>query len=270
MEISGELEGAYFNSFRPKAVEVLGRNAVIDGFRPGHVPEQVLAAKLGEEKILFEMAELALAEIYPAIIEEKKIDALGKPDITITKLAMNNPLGFKITTAVMPVFELPDYRALAAEIRPAVSGQVPDSSDVKEKEKRRLEIIESIAENTKIILPAVIIENELERMLEENRALAENMSIKWEEYLKQINKKEEEIKDELRDKAKKRAAMELIIWKIAEKEKIEPAKEEVEKEVAHFLSHYKDADPARLRVFVKDTLTKEKVFEILESSNENL
>jgi hypothetical protein len=53
------------------------------------------------------MAELALSEHYPKIIEQEKIDAISRPEIAITKLARKNPLGFKIKTAVLPEIKLP-------------------------------------------------------------------------------------------------------------------------------------------------------------------
>lgn len=109
VEISGELAANDFATFRQKAVANLNNEAKIDGFRPGHVPEQVLIEKLGDDAILMEMADLALREAYPAIILEHKIDALGRPDIQITKIAKDNPLGFKIKTAVSPKVDLGDY-----------------------------------------------------------------------------------------------------------------------------------------------------------------
>ena len=65
--------------------------------------------------ILEEMAELALSKAYIDIIVDNKIDAIGKPATQITKLAENNPLEFKITTAVMPEIKLPDYKKIATK-----------------------------------------------------------------------------------------------------------------------------------------------------------
>ena len=59
---------------------------------------------------------MALNEHYPKIIEEEKIDAISRPEISITKLARKNPLGFKIKTAVLPEIKLPDYKNIAKDI----------------------------------------------------------------------------------------------------------------------------------------------------------
>ena len=59
------------------------------------------------------MAIIALEKEYPKIISEHKIKAIGLPEITLTKVAENNPLGFKIKTSVLPEITLPDYKKIA-------------------------------------------------------------------------------------------------------------------------------------------------------------
>lgn len=116
IEISAELEIEIFNNYREKALKALGEDVKIDGFRPGHIPEKVLVEQLGEEKILWEMAELAIADYYPAILQENKILAIGQPQVTISKIAKDNPLGFKIKTAIMPEIKIGDYKKIAEKI----------------------------------------------------------------------------------------------------------------------------------------------------------
>ncbi len=100
---------------RQKAVKKLSETLNIPGFRSGKAPENVLIQHIGEYPVLEDAAEIALTEEYPLILQEYAIDAIGRPNITITKLAASNPLGFKITTAVMPEFTLPDYKKIAKE-----------------------------------------------------------------------------------------------------------------------------------------------------------
>src|SRR3989338_6780519 len=99
VEIEGELEAEIFDSYYRQALEKIGARAEIDGFRKGHIPENILMSKIPEMHILDEMAEMAISEHYPKIIEEHKIDAIGRPEVAITKIARKNPLGFKIKTA---------------------------------------------------------------------------------------------------------------------------------------------------------------------------
>src|SRR3989344_608731 len=116
VEIEGEIASEEFATFRTDALASINTEITIDGFRPGHATEIALVAKVGEEKILLEMAETALQKAYPEIIEQEKLDAIGRPNITITKLAKDNPLGFKIKTAISPKIKLSDYAAAAKKV----------------------------------------------------------------------------------------------------------------------------------------------------------
>jgi trigger factor len=90
------------------------------------------------------------------------------------------------------------------------------------------------------------------------------MGLKFEDYLKHLNKSVEDLKKEFRGDAEKKAKLALVLNKIAETEKIEADKEQVAKEVALILEHYKEADPERAQMHAENVLTNEKVFQFLE------
>ena len=58
---------------------------------------------------------MALSENYPKIIEENKIDAISRPEISITKLARKILSVLKLKLLYYEI-ELPDYKKLASEI----------------------------------------------------------------------------------------------------------------------------------------------------------
>ena len=114
-------------STRAAAIKALGKNIEVDGFRKGNVPENILVEKIGEISILTEMAERALAKNYPEIVKAHELAVIGHPEIQITKIAPDNPLGFNATVAVIPEITLPDYKALAKEVNAAKeSAEVTD------------------------------------------------------------------------------------------------------------------------------------------------
>jgi trigger factor len=117
VEILGILEVAEFEKYDKKAIQRIGERLELPGFRKGKAPENVIREQANEMMILEEMAELALSDAYPKIIEEHKIDAIGRPQIAITKIAKGSDLEFKIHTAVLPKMKLPDYKKLAADIK---------------------------------------------------------------------------------------------------------------------------------------------------------
>lgn len=113
VEIVGEVDAITFEGYRAHVVEEISKTLEVPGFRKGHVPLNMIPKYVSEMSILEEMAEHALAELYPKLLDEHKIDAIGRPSIGITKIAANNPLGYKITAAVLPEVKLPDYKKIA-------------------------------------------------------------------------------------------------------------------------------------------------------------
>mgnify|MGYP001559419695 FL=1 len=349
VEIEGEIEADIFETYFNKALKRIGEGVEIDGFRKGKVPENVLLSKIPEAKILGEMAEMALSEYYPKILEENKIDAISRPEISITKLARKNPLGFKIKTATMPEMKLPDYKQIAKktifeltteekstevtekeledtimDIRksrapkiqmknstppqtspkegeaPSLSekageevkaelpefndefvqalGPFKDVKDFKEKlkeniklekenqakEKTRLKIMEKIIDDSKVEMPEILIEVELDKILYRMESDITQMGLKFEDYLKHLNKTVEDLRKEFRTDAEKKAKLALALNRIAEDEKIVADSEQVTNEVAKILEHYKDADPERAKMHAENVLTNEAVFTFLE------
>ena len=113
VEIIGEISAEIFMSGRNKAIKEFSEKVEMDGFRKGKIPEDILIKNLGMQVVLEKMAVIALEKEYPKIINEHKIRAIGRPEITLTKLAENNPLGFKVTTSILPKITLPDYKKIA-------------------------------------------------------------------------------------------------------------------------------------------------------------
>lgn len=341
VEIEGELDADFFESFYAKALKKIGESVELPGFRKGKAPENILVEKVGEMEILQEMASLALGGEYPKILEAEKIDAIGRPEITITKLARKNPLGFKIKTAVLPVTTLPDYKKIAKKIlveltedekNPGVTDkdvedtildirksrapkvhmadhehkegeehthEEPKESELPEfnnefvaalgpfenvedfkaklrenlalekknmaREKTRTKIVEKIIDETKVDLPEILIESEVDKILYRMEADISAMGMKFEDYLKHINKTPEDLRKEFRDDGEKRAKLSLVINEIAKAENISADPEQVKKEVAQILEHYKDADPERAQMHAENVLTNERIFQFLEN-----
>jgi len=130
IEIKGEIPVSVIPGYRTKALKRLGENANIDGFRKGHIPEKILIEKVGEDSIMEEVAEMALADMYPTLVLDKNLSVIGSPQVTITKLAQGNPIGFKIKSAVLPEFTLPDYKEIAKDIAKKSEGNSPTVDEV--------------------------------------------------------------------------------------------------------------------------------------------
>lgn len=116
IEIEASLPWEDVEAHRKAVVERYSENLKLDGFRKGRIPENIVIQNIGEHNIISDMAEKALQNAYPIIVRENNLNVIGAPRISVTKLAKDNPLEFKITTAVMPEVKLPDYKTVAREV----------------------------------------------------------------------------------------------------------------------------------------------------------
>jgi trigger factor len=132
-----------------------------------------------------------------------------------------------------------------------------------EKEKLRSEVLEKLQSETKAEMPDTLVDGEIERLFAQTKADIERFGGKFEDYLVHIKKTEEELKNELREPATKRAKVQLIIFEIANKENLKPSDEEVETEVVKILTEHKNADEKSVRMYAEQILINEKVLTFL-------
>ena len=328
IEIKATIPAEEFDKARNQAIKHIGADIELPGFRKGHVPEKMLIQKIGEAAILEEMAEIVISQAYPHIITQEKLDVLGRPAVTIQKIALGNPLEFTIVSAIFPEIALADYKKIAAkemskkdvievteedmektleqiqrmrmandakkegkdvdentelptlddeyvktlgefttveDFKTKLKENIQKEKERESQDKKRVAIMEAIAENSTIELPEIIVEQELARMEDEFAHDITRMGMTFDDYLKAIKKTREEMKKDWRTDAEKRAKTQLITAKIAEIEKLSPDEEAMKKETALLKQHYPDAPDERVQGFVHMILTNQKVFAFLES-----
>ncbi len=211
--IKGEITLDFLNLCKKDATKHLNEHINLPGFRKGMVPEEILLKTVGEMAVLEETAEIAMSKAYGEIILESKLRPITRPNISITKLAPGIPLEFKINLVLEPEFDLPDYKKIASETKDENA------------ENRKLKILENIVKETKLVLPQKFVEAEAHHMLHHFKQDVDKAGIKWEAYLEQVKKTEEEVKNSFAEQIDNRTKAELIIGKIAEENKLNTYKE---------------------------------------------
>ena len=90
------------------AYREVGRQVRIPGFRPGHVPRQVLDQRVGRGAVLEHAINEAVPEFYAKAVQDAQVTALGQPEVEITKLEDGTEIAFTAEVDVRPSFEIPD------------------------------------------------------------------------------------------------------------------------------------------------------------------
>jgi len=125
--------------------------------------------------------------------------------------------------------------------------------------------VEKIIEESVLDVPEILIQIELDKILYKMESDIAAMGLKFEDYLKHLNKTTEDLRKEFKEDGEKKAKFSLILNEIAKLENITADSEQVAKEVAYILEQYKEADPERAQMHAENVLTNEKIFQFLET-----
>ena len=153
-----------------------------------------------------------------------------------------------------------------ADLKAKMRENLENEKKQKVKDQRRNKIIEALLEQVQLSVPAIFVDSELEKIVAQMHDDVTRYNMTFEQYLQRIDKTEDEVRQELRDQAGKRAKLQLVLNKIATDEKIEADKEPVDTEMKHALEHFPEARPDLLRIHIETVLRNEKVLQLLEGT----
>ncbi|MSR43767.1 MAG: trigger factor [Phycisphaerales bacterium] len=94
----------------------LAAQAVIPGFRKGHVPRSLLQKRFGAD-VLKEAKQQLVSQAYQQALEGNKIRPIGQPELaagtTESEFAQGKEFSLAVEVEVMPEFVLPNWEGLA-------------------------------------------------------------------------------------------------------------------------------------------------------------
>jgi len=177
---------------------------------------------------------------------------------------------------------LGNFESLAS-LKNSLKEGISKEKEMAESQRVRQEILEKLADNSKVEIPEVLIEREKSLILDElKEKVATALKIPFEEYLAKINKTEKELKDTFSDEAQKRSKYDLILREISLKEKIEVSEDEIKEEISKIMKNHPvekikelarqnfggqnlgGLDLEKLKLYIKGEIKKIKVIKLLE------
>ena len=106
VKLTVEVTEATMHKYYEQAAKEISGMVKIPGFRPGHVPLDVLKAHVKDDAIESHALDLALPEIYTQALKKEKVQAVSRPKIEIVS---QKPLKFEATVAVFPEVKISGY-----------------------------------------------------------------------------------------------------------------------------------------------------------------
>lgn len=259
IDYSGSVDGVKFDGgTAEKQTLVIGSKTFIPGFE-----EQVIGMKIGEDRDI----NVKFPEEYHA--ENLK----GKDAVFAIKL-------HEIKKKELP--ELTDdfiKDAVGAESLEAYKAETKERLEKQnaDRAERELEdeMVKKITETSDVEIPDALIENQIDRMVQEMEYRLSYQGLKLADYLKYLDKSMEDFRKDYTEQATEYVKSQLVIEGIIEREEITATDEDVEARVAEMAKAQNKPAPdvkknmaARQLDYIKNEIVIKKFFDFLKSSNE--
>ncbi len=129
IELDEEQTGKYMDEAAKQISEVVK----VSGFRPGHVPMDIVKQHVGVEAIEDRMLDLAIPRSYGEAVIKEKVQAISRPKIEIIG---RNPLKYEAVVAVYPEVSVAGYEKISIK-----------KNEIKMEEKDVDEVLDNIRKN---------------------------------------------------------------------------------------------------------------------------
>ncbi|MEG9429376.1 MAG: trigger factor [Christensenellaceae bacterium] len=258
IDYSGSVDGVKFDGgTAEKQTLVIGSGSFIPGFE-----DQIVGMNKGDEKDI----NVKFPDDYHA--ENLK----GKDAVFAIKL-------HEIKKKELP--EVTDEfvkDAVGAESVDAYKKEVKERLEKQnaDRAERELEdeIVKKISENATVEIPDALIENQVDRMVQEMEYRMSYQGLKLADYLKYLGKTMEEYRKEYEPQAKEIVKSQLVIEKVISEEKIEATDADVEARVEEMAKAQGKPAPdvkknmqARQLDYIKNDIIIKKLFDTLKKEN---
>ncbi len=203
------------------------------------------------------------------------------PDNALQKDLAGRDINFKVKMILVQKMELSEINDEFAKQLGDIDSLIGLKNNIKEgltaeknegeKQKRRTEFLEKIAQKINFEIPEKLVQAESARLLEDlKNNISSKFKISFQEYLASVKQTEEEVKKTFAKEAEKRIKNFLILKEVGKKEKIEISEKELDEELNKAIKNYSKEqiskiDIKQLREYTKDVIYNEKVFKKLES-----
>ena len=249
IDFEGFVDGEAFKGGKAEKHELeIGSNTFIPGFE-----DQIIGMKVDEEK-----------DINVKFPEEYFSKDLAGKDAT-----------FKVKLHEIKKKELPklddefakdvsEFDTLE-ELKNSIKEKIQTENDSRAKYELEENAIKTVCENTPIDIPSAMIENEIENMMQDIKVRLSYQGLNIEQYLKMINKTEEDMRNEFKEQAERAVKSRLVLEAVA---KAENSEEEIAEKIKEMAKNYGKKEEEvlkneQLRKYVEENMKTEKAIKFI-------
>ena len=235
----------------------LGSGSFIPGFE-----EQLVGVKAGDSKDV----NVKFPEEYHAE-ELKGKEAVFKCTVNAVKAKELPALDDEFAKDVSEVDTLKEYKE-------SVKNKLKEKAEQDAEREFEDAVADAVVANAEVEIPAAMVENEAEDMIQEFSYRLQYQGLKLEDYLKYLNMTREQLADEYKPQAEKSVKVRLVMEEIVKAENIEFTPEEIDEKIAKMAESMnktaedfkKELRPEQFEYFAKQILS-DKLLDMLKKEN---
>lgn len=255
IDFEGFLDGKPFDGGKGEKYPLeIGSGSFIPGFE-----EQLIGMKVGEEK-----------EIKVTFPKEYIEESLSGKEVTF-KVKVH-----EVKEKITPKMDKAFFEDLAMEgvdseesLRKEIKENIKVNKESEVNNKYINDCLKKVAENAKFEVPEEMIEDEIDRRINEISSQLQMQGFGLPQYLEMIRKTEEDLRNELKEEATDRVSFRLVLEQVAKDEKLEISDKDAEKEADKMAKTYNMKKEEFLNAFggldlVKYDMKMKKAMEIIQ------
>lgn len=256
IDFEGFVDGVAFEGGKGENFELtIGSGQFIPGFE-----EQMVGMKVDEERDV----NVKFPEEYHAKDLAGK-DATFKVKLHEIKEKVLPELDDEFAKDVSEFDTLEDYKK-------ELNKKVKERKEAQAKAQKEQEAIDKFIEKVEVVVPEGMIDEEVEKMVEEMNANLSYQGLNIDMYLQYMGMSLEDYKAQMRDQAAKRIKLNLGLEAVAAEEKVEITEEEIDAKIKELSAQYGAGDEESLvknenaRNYMRQQLSQEKIMKVITDS----
>lgn len=257
-----------------QTLDQVAKNTTVKGFRKGKAPVSVVEKQVDQQALFERVLNQLLPTYFSQAVQKHQLRPVVSPKIQVLAAEQEKDWQFKATACEMPEVKVKDFEkivkgALAeSDIWTPAKGQ-PDQdkkADEKANQSQKLAaIFKALAEEIKIEVPDMLIEDEVNRKLSSLLAQVEKLGLKLDQYLVSVGKTAEQLRKDYHAQAEETLKLELILQTIAQEKNLKVEDKEIDQmiEAAQDENIKKKLNTPQQKAYIRHTLLKQKVVDFL-------
>lgn len=254
IDFEGFVDGVAFDGGKAEKFELtIGSNQFIPGFET-----QMVGMKIGEER-----------DVNVKFPEEYHAENLAGKDATF-KVKLH-----EIKEKILP--ELDDEFAkdvsefdTLEEYKKELNKKVKEDKERRASVEKENEAIDKFVEKVEVEIPEAMIDEEVDKMVEEMNANLSYQGLNIEQYVQYMGITLDDYKKEMRGQAEKRIKLNLGLEYVAKEEKIEATEEEIDEKIKELMAQYGNGDSddsilknENARNYMRQQIAQEKTMKVI-------